>query len=322
MSESASYRYDTWSGKHAGGPGVLVSVVIPVRDRAVVLRDAIRSVVEDQTGPYEIIVVDDGSDDDVLTAVSSFEAPVRVVRLDVPRGAPAARNTGIEAATGDLVAFLDSDDELPVGYFAAVRAAHEQWGSEAGGFVAGVAQAADGTEEVVEPPGMVDRCLLLRFRQSIPTSSIVVSTSVAGRHRFDERLSAYQDWDILVRMAREARLVGLPGVYVRYRTIPGLARITDSSRHLEALTYLYEKHDIAAAEDEVRRIWHIKLARVAVACRELTAARRHAGAAARLDQRWSRSLPLRVASRLPRPLFRAVWGAYTRAGARAEVAES
>lgn len=86
-----------------------VSVVIPTYNRARLVGDAITSVLQQGYPRLEIVVVDDGSTDDTADVVKAFGPAVRYVRQ--PNGGPArARNTGIAQATGELLAFLDSDD--------------------------------------------------------------------------------------------------------------------------------------------------------------------------------------------------------------------
>ena len=89
-----------------------LSVVIPVRDGGRYLGDALRSAVSQQ--PFEILVVDDGSRDDSVAVASNFAEPVRVISA-VGRGAAAARNSGVAAASGELLAFLDADDRWTEG---------------------------------------------------------------------------------------------------------------------------------------------------------------------------------------------------------------
>lgn len=94
----------------AGQP--LVSVVIPTRDRALLVRRAIASALAQTLGDLEVLVIDDGSTDDTSAVVSALaDRRVRLLRREAPGGAARARNAGIEAARGELVAFLDSDDE-------------------------------------------------------------------------------------------------------------------------------------------------------------------------------------------------------------------
>ena len=87
-----------------------VSVVIPCYNREQILPRAIESAVSQTVCPHEIVVVDDGSRDGSAKVARSFGDLVRVVEQP-NAGAAAARNRGIEVATGDWIAFLDSDDE-------------------------------------------------------------------------------------------------------------------------------------------------------------------------------------------------------------------
>lgn len=89
-----------------------VSVVVPTYNRAYCIWKAIDSVRRQTHGNWEIIVVDDGSTDDTESVIRSrYGTDPRIRYIYQPnRGVSAARNTGICAATGDYVAFLDSDD--------------------------------------------------------------------------------------------------------------------------------------------------------------------------------------------------------------------
>lgn len=86
-----------------------VSVVIPARDRATMLPDAIGSLLEQTRPPDEIIVVDDCSVDDTRSVAQSYGDRVLVLDSD-GSGPAAARNVGIAAASGAFIGFLDSDD--------------------------------------------------------------------------------------------------------------------------------------------------------------------------------------------------------------------
>lgn len=86
-----------------------VSVVIPTYNRADIVGKAIDSVLAQTYNDTEIIVVDDASTDDTERLLAEYD-DVRYHRFDVNRGANAARNKGIELATGEFVAFLDADD--------------------------------------------------------------------------------------------------------------------------------------------------------------------------------------------------------------------
>lgn len=86
-----------------------VSVIIPTWNRAREVREAIDSVLAQTYRPIEVIVVDDGSTDETPAVLGSYGDAIRTIRQE-NRGVSAARNAGIAAASGELIAFLDSDD--------------------------------------------------------------------------------------------------------------------------------------------------------------------------------------------------------------------
>jgi len=92
----------------------LVSVIIPTYGRDEKLVEAVRSVIEQTYDNIELFVVDDASPEPVEEHLSSVPleslTAVRVIRHDENRGANTARNSGIDAANGKYVAFLDDDD--------------------------------------------------------------------------------------------------------------------------------------------------------------------------------------------------------------------
>jgi glycosyltransferase involved in cell wall biosynthesis len=97
-------------------PGPTVSVVVPVHDAAAFLPLSVGSALAQTLQSLELVCVDDGSSDssvDVLHSLALTDPRVRVVELADNRGPSAARNAGIDAATGEYVCFLDADDELP-----------------------------------------------------------------------------------------------------------------------------------------------------------------------------------------------------------------
>ncbi len=102
----------------------IVSAVIPVYNGEQYLAAAIESVVAQGAAVAEVIVVDDGSEDGSAAVAGGWGAPVRCIRAP-HAGIGAARNAGIEAATGSFVAFLDADDLWTEGRLAAQLTAFE-----------------------------------------------------------------------------------------------------------------------------------------------------------------------------------------------------
>jgi glycosyltransferase involved in cell wall biosynthesis len=87
-----------------------VSVIIPTYNRAALVTEAVTSVLAQIYRDFELLVVDDGSTDATPAALAPFGSRVGVLRRKRRGGVSAARNLGAAAATGDWLAFLDSDD--------------------------------------------------------------------------------------------------------------------------------------------------------------------------------------------------------------------
>src|SRR5947209_3032355 len=88
-----------------------VSVIIPCYNAGAWLQEAIESCFNQTYGPIEIIVVDDGSEDDSLSIARSYGDGVRVL-TGPRRGISSARNRGFEGSSGKFIQFLDADDYL------------------------------------------------------------------------------------------------------------------------------------------------------------------------------------------------------------------
>ena len=87
----------------------LVSCIVPVYNGEAYLREAVESIFAQSYRPIEVVVTDDGSGDDTPAIIDSYGD--RIISRRQPNAGPAAaRNTGLEAASGALVAFLDADD--------------------------------------------------------------------------------------------------------------------------------------------------------------------------------------------------------------------
>ena len=94
---------------------MLISVIIPTYNRAELLAECVHSVVAQTLPPAEVLIIDDGSTDHTAQVVAQLARESALVINYIHqenRGAAAARNTGIRAARGDILCFLDSDDRF------------------------------------------------------------------------------------------------------------------------------------------------------------------------------------------------------------------
>ncbi len=186
-----------------------VSIIIPVYNRTATLPRAVASVLSQDFIDWELILVDDGSTDGGAEAVVSGGAGrddtrVRLIRHPVNRGAPAARNTGIAAARGSLIAFLDSDDEWLPGKLSAQVAALTQAPARVGALVTGFVlhrQATGGRfERVPAADGTWFSTLLDGCTLSPGSTLLARSTCFEQVGVFAEDLPRFEDWDWLLRL--------------------------------------------------------------------------------------------------------------------------
>jgi glycosyltransferase involved in cell wall biosynthesis len=103
----------------------LISVLIPAYNSSKTILEAVESVPLGGTDDYEIILIDDGSDEDVIPLLRSSRVKVRLLRLRENGGLAAALNCGLSVAQGLYIARLDADDRMLPGRLAAQVAALE-----------------------------------------------------------------------------------------------------------------------------------------------------------------------------------------------------
>jgi glycosyltransferase involved in cell wall biosynthesis len=180
----------------------LFSVVLPVYDRAALLGRALGSVLAQTVQDFEIVVVDDGSNDNPLRVVEAIGDPRIIFVRQENRGGGAARNTGIDKARGRFVAFLDSDDRYLPHHLAAMRRLLENT-SGAMGYARILVDRGEG-RVILKPPRAIRENedmanYLLCDRGFVPTSTIVVERSLARIIRFHENLAAAEDTDFAIR---------------------------------------------------------------------------------------------------------------------------
>ncbi|MDR1167965.1 MAG: glycosyltransferase [Heliobacteriaceae bacterium] len=97
-----------------------ISVIIPVYNTGPYLRRCLDSVLNQTLQDIEIICINDGSTDSSLTVLKEYAAKdsrVRVINFAKNKGAAAARNAGIKAATGEYIGFIDSDDYVDLDFY-------------------------------------------------------------------------------------------------------------------------------------------------------------------------------------------------------------
>jgi glycosyltransferase involved in cell wall biosynthesis len=220
-----------------------VSAIIPVWNRANLITSAIDSILAQQLPAgcsLQVIVVDDGSTDDLVGALRPYGTGVTTIRHDRNAGAAAARNTGIGAARGDYVAFLDSDDVWLPGKLAAQSDVMRKnsWSASCTAYYL----SRPGRPEIVSPPyetGEIGLEDLVWGCFVSPGSTLMFERAVFDEiGAFDTGLQRLEDWDWLLRYARGRKLGFLAAPLARIEVSPG----SDAARVHRILEYLWTKH--------------------------------------------------------------------------------
>ena len=208
----------------------LVSVVIPVYNRAGLIGRAIASILGQSYRNIETIVVDDASSDGLADALAEFADPrLRCLVHPHNRGAAAARNTGIASARGEFIAFLDSDDVWFVDKLAQQVAAMRGQPTLVAGHVCGYECVKTGyAARRIAPDWSAEnfrRHQLLGCTCGPGTTLLCRREIFSDVGPFDEKLRRLEDWDWLLRLAaKDYRLLGSPTVLARVHVGTNAAR--------------------------------------------------------------------------------------------------
>jgi glycosyltransferase involved in cell wall biosynthesis len=281
-------KYDTLLTEIMPQAQPLVSVVIPTYGRSETLVEAVRSVIKQTYTNIELLVVDDASPTPVEKQVSKLPfgslTAVEFIRHEENRGANVARNSGIDAASGQYVAFLDDDDRWDERKIDRQMAAFRDSDPGTGVVYTGIRYERP-NETVVKTPEWRGDVVedLLAGRNFGQFSSLMVHTDVieaAGRP--DERFPIWQDREWFFRLAQHCRFEPV----TEPLTIRKTGHDDQISGNFEgkrdvAYPLFVEKHRSLAAEYGVRyeRLFlatlRYSLAKTAIRCQHYSEARKY-----------------------------------------------
>jgi len=221
----------------------LLSVVIPTRNRAHLVCEAIESALAQRRGQVEVIVVDDGSTDDTATMLGRTYGPrIHLLSLPEHRGAGAARNAGVRLATGEMVGFLDDDDLWLPGKLDAELRVLQRF-PEAEAVVSDSLSFLDGTpaersffvKNGLLPASQGRACwvsecdwLWTNSMNGVAMCSITLRRSLwerLGAPLFAEDLITCEDWELEMRVYYSSRVVVLPEVWAWVRLFDDGSRV-------------------------------------------------------------------------------------------------
>lgn len=200
----------------------LVSVIIRTRNRPKFLQEALQSVAVQTYAPIEVVVVNDGGED-VAAEVQAYAGPalaqLRYLDLQPGRGRSAAANTGLAAASGDYLIFLDDDDWFMPDHIAVLVETLQQ-GNAAVAYagVECVQSDEQGAWQRVHVFGRPFDPIQLLIDNYIPMHAALFRRElVKAGCRFDEAMDTFEDWDFWVQLAQKTAFIYVDRISAVYR---------------------------------------------------------------------------------------------------------
>jgi glycosyltransferase involved in cell wall biosynthesis len=270
----------------SGGIVPLVSVVIPTYNHARFVTQAVDSVLAQTYPNVEVVVVDDGSTDETRDLLSRYEGQINYIYQE-NRGLSAARNTGILAARGDYLLFLDADDLVPANKLE-LQVPHLEARLDYGLVYSGWQYVNENATKVIDEvrPKKQGHLLKELLCQTFyfPVGTPIIRHSCFDRvGLFDESLRAEEDADMWIRLAKAGYAFGyVDRILFQYRI-----RLDSMSTHafnqVQNMFAILDKFfadpdlpgDIKALEPEVYSIAHCTAAARFYRTGEIEAGRDH-----------------------------------------------
>jgi len=194
-----------------------VTVIIPLYNLAHLVSEAIDSVLSQTYKDIEIIVVDDGSKDNAKEVLASYikQGKIRYIYQE-NRGLSAARNTGLKAAQGKYIKFLDSDDSL---YPEQIERQINDIKDENGVFSVTDYHDLRPNGELIRKRVYVGRRewqlgIFIETNRAVPHAFLTPKSLIVKVGGFDETLTSCEDWDLWLRLLKN-------GVNVKYNPYVG-----------------------------------------------------------------------------------------------------
>jgi glycosyltransferase involved in cell wall biosynthesis len=222
----------------------IVSVVLPTYNRASTLERAIRSVLYQTFTDFEVIIVDDRSNDGTQGVLERYAAhdKVRVV-TQLERGCALARNLGVSISEGRYIAFQDSDDEWHPDFLAKAVRALDRASAETGVFYSDMLRVdVHGHATPWNSPEVQKGVLIDEASLDFQVTGIGVQSTVTRREcfaaigGFDKGLPRFIDLELFIRLAQQFQFHHCREALVKYHAMEGIstnrAALVTARRHL------------------------------------------------------------------------------------------
>ncbi|MEH2373126.1 glycosyltransferase [Nostoc sp.] len=204
--------------------GTQISVIIPAYNSEKTIKETIQSVLNQTFTDFELIIINDGSQDSTLEVVTQIQDPRIKVFSYSNAGGNVSRNRGLHRAGGEFVSFLDADDLwTPDKLQSQLKALQENVTAKVAyswtDYIDTNSQFLFSGKRINENRNLYDNLLLDNFLEN-GSNPLICKKALITLGGFDEFLNAAQDWDMWLRLASKFDFICVPSVQILYRISP------------------------------------------------------------------------------------------------------
>jgi len=195
----------------------LISIIMPAYNREDTIMAAITSVLAQTYSHFELVIVDDGSTDGTVQVVESFaDDRIRLIKGPGRSGVSEARNIGLRAAKGELIAYLDSDNTWQPEYLSAMVAALHKTPNAQAAYSGQYLYRGSHPEPFAIRFASFNKGLL-ENRNYIDLNCFMHSKHVFKKTgMFDTQLKRFVDWDLILKISSEFTIISVPVILSNY----------------------------------------------------------------------------------------------------------
>ncbi len=225
----------------------LVSCVIPTHNRADLLPRAIKSIQNQTYKNLEIIIVSDGSTDNtakVMKALCETDARIKFIDYPSAQGGNFARNIGIEKARGELIAFLDDDDEwLPEKIEKQIQLINDEVGLVYTGVKIIYVNEKIEYTFISKKKGDLSKEILLDNCIGTTSAVMIKKELLEKAGMFDNKLKALQDFDLWIRVCQLCKVDVVEEELIYYYNYTGKVQVSATTqKYVDSFDYINNKY--------------------------------------------------------------------------------
>ena len=260
---TSSSTYDRNLGTISMNDKSLVTIIIPCYNREKYIKDAIDSCLRQTYNNIEIIVVDDGSQDNSINVIREYKSKVRLI-TQKNSGVSVARNSGINAAQGDFLVFLDSDDWISDDLIECHINTFNKWDGLDIACADSKAIGSDGIESATNASNWPEMAsspkeLFLLTPPPFPACEMYRTSTVKSLDGFYNDMRAFADSSLRIRIVLNGgKVARTQGGHAIYRPVENSITRNKTKLHYYALKLLTKLNSEFKDNDEILQLLELR----------------------------------------------------------------